>query len=72
MIEKIIFIAEDGREFETKEECLKYEQELETYKLADALGDFCATSRCPDCLFWREGECFFVNNSKTPAEWNFE
>lgn len=74
MIEKTIYISVDGKQFETKERCLRHEQRLEIFKTAIALKDFCVTSSCENCPFssYSDGKCFFFNNPGVPANWNFE
>lgn len=73
MIEKTIYISVDGKQFETKERCLRHEQRLEPFKLAKALKDFCVTADCKNCPFLgQDEECFFVDNSRIPANWDFD
>jgi hypothetical protein len=78
MIEKTVYIAVDGKQFETKEQCLRHEQRLEIFKSATALKNFCKTSRCTShcesCPFFscEDGKCFFRDNPSIPANWNFD
>lgn len=76
MIEKVIYIAVDGKQFETKEGCLGYERMLEFHKTASALKNLCKTtaSHCEDCPFFSYSDniCFFSDNPGIPAAWNFE
>ena len=76
MIEKTIYIAADGKQFETKERCLLHEQRLESYKSAIALKRFCmeSASHCESCPFfsYEDGKCFFSDNPGVPANWNFD
>ena len=37
MIEKIVYVADDGKEFETEEECIAYENRDSIHKILDAV-----------------------------------
>lgn len=82
MREKTIYVANDGKEFSTKESCINYEikNNIDIEKLIEAaktIHDICnAFEDCNDCPLKRadKGTCRFNENRFTvpPGEaWNF-
>lgn len=66
MREVIIFEANDGRRFATKEECLHHE-ESHFMKMAKQIKDFCYNrDGCDGCVFHLEGGCCEIND---PEDW---
>lgn len=69
-----VFIANDGRKFNTEEECIDYESKREQFFNAiQTIKDYCyfrvECSNCPffDCL---SNKCWLV--TKEPYDWNIE
>lgn len=64
MIEKtkIVYVAEDGKEFDKKQECIEYERIISRYtELKEALKEvrrICQNNYCNTCPFASYGECF--------------
>lgn len=73
------YVACDGKEFDRKEDCIKYEDRyLEDYSeqlnAVKVLKDFCINSGCGNCLFHSDIEventyCMFRQNA--PHLWDF-
>ena len=71
------YVAEDGREFDTKERCLQYEQDIikkkEVLNAMKVLKDFCfyhATCRdCPLHAYDDTLECSLFEGDCVPADW---
>ena len=59
---KVIYVADDGVEFVTKEECLAHEKEVshitELKKALKEVREFCKKHYCSDCPFAIGGNCF--------------
>jgi hypothetical protein len=81
MREKTIYIADDGKEFATKDECMSYEiRMIDTEKLIEAtktIHDICNMfGDCEDCPLRRakESTCRFnYNHAAPPCEaWDFD
>lgn len=64
MIEKtkIVYVAEDGTEFDKKQECIEHEHKVSHYaELKEALKEvrkICQNHYCDDCPFASCGDCF--------------
>lgn len=62
MREKIIYIANDGKEFATREECKKYENsrlpqsDRSAIKAVRELRNYCKNRECYNCIF-NDYEC---------------
>lgn len=75
MIKKTIeiYIAEDGREFQSENECLNYEREsaLSRKFLANLreICDYCCQNSCDECMFYDScrNRCMLYS---MPAEWD--
>ena len=66
------YVSDDGKEFETKEDCIKHERELEdVIPHAIALRDFCNSmgDSCSGCPFDNTDVLCPVG---TPGNWNFD
>ena len=83
MREKTIYIADDGKEFATKDECMRYEMRMmDTEKLIEAtktIYDICNMfGECEDCPLRRAigNTCRFNSNGDLgapPCEaWDFD
>jgi phosphopantetheine adenylyltransferase len=72
MTEVIYYVATDGKQFETKEECLKYENRYsDLIKAMTTISKFCnhilsTDKHCGNCPFYRDtaNECI-VNDYAT-------
>lgn len=66
---QVMYQANDGRLFATKEDCLVYENEVKVMlKVAEKISHLCQeTSDCEKCPFYK-GVCQF---SGTPCGWEF-
>jgi hypothetical protein len=58
-ITKVIYVADDGKEFATKPECFEYESECKKIKsfkrTLNAIADFCFKHPdCRDCPFYNK------------------
>ena len=76
MREIIKYVAEDGREFDTKKRCLQYEQDIikkkEVLNAMKVLKDFCFNHVCCDCPLHVYGdslECSLFIDDRVPADW---
>lgn len=69
MIVKTIYCADNGEQFETKEECLKYEEQEKQYEkfreMARELQDFCVGRSCTKCPFFNNKFCVI----EEPTNW---
>ena len=71
------YVAEDGREFDTKERCLEYEQDVsrkkEVLNAMKVLKDFCFShASCCDCplhVYGDPSECSLFIDDCVPADW---
>ena len=75
--QKQVFIAGDGKEFKTEEECLKYEQALSEITDITAflkrIKEICHKQKnCDSCIFYGNGtyECIF--RDRVPNDWELE
>lgn len=66
---QIMYQANDGKLFTTKEDCLVYENEVEVMlKVAEKISHLCQEmSECERCPFYKD-VCQF---NGTPCEWDF-
>lgn len=66
------YVSDDGKEFDTKEECEKYEDVLASLmSFADTIRRYCSDKDdCQGCPFGYGTDCVFVNQS--PEEWDLE
>ena len=66
------YVSDDGKEFDTKEECEKYEDVLASLmSFADTIRQYCSDrDDCQECPFGYGKDCVFVNCS--PEEWDLE
>lgn len=79
---KAVYVANDGKEFDNQNACIKYEKENHYYaKIKSTLKEvkeICKTHLCDECPLTNCGRCFFKNediNDKThcvePYNWSF-
>ena len=82
---KIVYVAEDGTEFNKKQECIEHEHKVSHYaELKEALKEvrkICLNHYCNDCPFASYGECFAESREwfgdeeqgryVEPSEWTF-
>jgi hypothetical protein len=82
---KIVYVAEDGTEFNKKQECIEYEHKISHYaELWEALKEvrkICQNHNCNNCPFAPYGECFatdseYFDNEELgryvePSAWTF-
>ena len=84
---KVIYVADDGWEFDTKEKCIEHEKEnfhiAELKKALKEVREICKNHYCEFCPFSIQGECFAENihayddNAEmmgryvAPAQWTF-
>ena len=75
MTEKTIYIADDGKEFDHKADCVYYESK--TYQLnhfnrvieaANVIKDFCSKMRCDDCPL-HSIDCHHFMYVSLPRDW---
>lgn len=71
MIEVTRYVANDGKEFDKREECIEYENSIEIREMVKAISTFCTDTYCDDCPFHIYSNvsdtCMFT--SHTPSEW---
>lgn len=82
-IKIVVYVANDGTEFNTKEECYKYEAEAKKIssfiRTLNAIKEFCyQKKKCSDCPFFDGYTCeiTFANPSRAegdrmPCRWEF-
>ena len=72
MRKKVIYIAFDGKEFDTEKECCEYEEKrkdlVKVSRAIDTIKNYCKCCGCHSCPFFssRYGCNFIVD---TPDEW---
>lgn len=68
MKEKTVFLAKNGKMFDSKEECLTYENMYkDVFSAISTIFNFCKTHGCDDCPFCDEdGDCRI---DTTPSVW---
>ncbi len=70
-IEKIIYVADDGKEFYDEYECRAYEEAIEARHCVSKIIKYCNRRGCNplDCIFCGEEGCKFASPSATPVDW---
>ena len=83
---KIVYVAEDGKEFDKKQECIEHERMISRYaELKEALKEvrrICQNNSCNTCPFASCGDCFaessdyYGNDDEfgryiEPSDWTF-
>ena len=74
MTKKVIYIALDGKEFDTEMKCREYEENhsklAKVRKAIDTLKNYCRENDCDTCPFFSSLQgCKFIVD--TPNEWEF-
>ena len=66
---KMIYIADDGREFDNMKKCEDYEKEIMSIKkTAKDLQDYCISRRCSNCIFDKSDGCML----EVPCDWELD
>ena len=66
---KMIYIADDGKEFDNMEKCEDYEKEITSIKkTAKDLQDYCISHPCSHCAFNGSDGCIL----NLPCDWELD
>ena len=70
MRKKVTYVALDGKEFDTENECREHEESrkdlINLYRAIDTIQNYCKNSGCHTCPFFN-GDCIFTED--TPNNW---
>lgn len=69
-IEKVIYVADDGKEFANESDCKKYEETAEIRSCILKLSEYCKNSECnsSECIFSSKNGCLLVDTH--PVNWD--
>ena len=68
---KMIYIADDGTEFDNMKKCEDYEKEdMNIKKIAKDLQDYCNSRSCGHCIFYKPGVC--ILKECIPCDWKLD
>ena len=82
---KIVYVAEDGTEFDAKEKCIEHENKISRYaelkQVLKEVREICKNHNCDFCPFASYGECFAESSDYygddeyghyvEPSDWTF-
>ena len=70
-IETVIYIADDGTEFDDVQECMEYETSKRMKACMSEIADYCNERGCipSECLFCTKDGCLFLKGGIAPTNW---
>lgn len=70
-IEKVFYVADDGKEFDDEYECREYEASMGVRNCISEIITYCSERECTslDCIFCGKNGCIFAGAGVVPIDW---